>query len=157
MTILAIDPGHTQSAWVLWNGKRLLDFAKEGNAELLSRIRRRMWREDMPECAVIEQIKSYGMAVGEEIFETCVWTGRFMEACGPDAVDRLPRLEVKLHLCHDSRARDANIRAALIDRFGGPDSIRKHGRLYKVHGDVWAALAVAVTWWDRQEFKRRIA
>jgi len=150
MTLVAIDPGHTESAWVLWDGRRLLAFDKESNDLLLDRIRRELWPFVLPEFAVIEQIKSYGMAVGAEVFETCVWTGRFMEAFGPGMVDRLPRLEVKMHLCHDSRAKDANIRAALIDRFGGPQSVRKGGPLYKVSGDVWAALAVAVTWADRQ-------
>lgn len=34
-------------------------------------------------------------------------------------MSRIPRLKVKVHLCHDSRAKDANIRQAILDRFGG--------------------------------------
>jgi hypothetical protein len=114
-------------------------------------------------CA-IEQIASYGMAVGAEVFETVYWSGRFAQAFGPERVDRIKRLEVKMHLCHDSKAKDANIRAALIDRFGGPASIRgpqkakskrgipeaPAGSLYGISKDTWSALAVALTWWDRQ-------
>ncbi len=35
----------------------------------------------------------------------------------------LPRRAVKLELCADSRAKDANIRQALLDRFGGSTAI----------------------------------
>ena len=97
---------------------------------------------------VIEQVRSYGMAVGAEVFDTVHWSGRFHEAALPLPVVLLPRQAVKLALCHDSRAKDANIRAALIDRYGGPAAIRKGGALFGVHGDVWAALAVAVTYAD---------
>jgi hypothetical protein len=62
----------------------------------------------------------------------------------------LPRRAVKLALCGDSRAKDANIRQALIDRFGGKDAAvgRKAapGPLYGISRDVWSALAIAVTY-----------
>jgi hypothetical protein len=93
------------------------------------------------------------MAVGcFEVFETVYWSGRFAEAYGAARVDRVPRLKVKLHLCHDSRAKDGNIRQAILDRFGGKDQAigRKAapGPLYGIAGDVWAALALAIAWWD---------
>jgi hypothetical protein len=62
----------------------------------------------------------------------------------------LQRRAVKLALCGDSRAKDANIRQALIDRFGGKDAAigRKAapGPLYGISRDVWSALAIAVTY-----------
>jgi hypothetical protein len=105
-----------------------------------------------PDVVVVEQIESYGMAVGREVFETVHWSGRFTEAAHPLEVVQLPRREVKLALCHDSRAKDANIRAALIDRFGGPSAIGRKaspGPLYGISRDVWSALAIAVTYADR--------
>jgi hypothetical protein len=98
---------------------------------------------------VIEMIASYGMPVGAEVFETCVYIGRLMEAFGPDRCDRLTRIEVKSHVCHSARAKDGNIRQALIDRLGPPGTKRAPGGTYGISGDVWAALAVAVTWLDR--------
>src|SRR5689334_20143266 len=66
----------------------------------------------------IEMIAAMGMAVGAEVFETCLWIGRFIELLGPARVTLIKRHEVKMHLCANSRAKDANIRQALIDRFG---------------------------------------
>jgi hypothetical protein len=37
--ILAIDPGPTKSAWVLWDSATLGSFAKEANEEVLERVR----------------------------------------------------------------------------------------------------------------------
>lgn len=142
--ILAIDPGPTESAYVVWSG-RLHRFGKLDNDDLLEHITEGMGAD----MCVIEQVASYGMPVGAEVFETVFWSGRFAQAFGGDrAADRLPRLKVKLHLCHDSRAKDGNIRQALIDRFGPPGVKKAPGLLYGVSGDAWAALAVAVTWWD---------
>lgn len=154
--ITAVDPGNIESAWVRWDEihNRIQDFDKQPNEDVLVELR------DSAGICVIEQIKSYGMAVGESIFETCVWTGRFMEAFGADRVHRISRTDVKVHLCRSAKAKDANVRQALIDRFGGKEKAigtkKAPGPLYGVSGDVWAALAVAITWTDQREFDRRI-
>jgi hypothetical protein len=161
--LLAIDPGPTASAYVLYVHERdpmtrrnvlerpLLEHAKEANETVLARIYRvaaenrgGRWVDQV----CIEKIESFGMAVGEDVFETVFWSGRFAEAwCSYDAagVARVPRGEVKMHLCRSMRAKDPNIRAALIDRFGQPGTRKAPGRVYGVTGDVWSALAVAVT------------
>jgi len=56
------------------------------------------------------------------------------------------------------RAKDANIRQALIDRYGpGKDKAigqkKTPGPLYGFKSHEWAALAVAVTWMDQQGAK----
>jgi hypothetical protein len=90
------------------------------------------------------------MAVGEEVFETVFWSGRFAEAVNPVPVARLGRRAVKLAICGDSRAKDPNIRQALIDRYGGKECAigTKHlpGPLHAIVRDVWAALALGVAW-----------
>ncbi len=70
----------------------------------------------------------------------------------------LKRFDVKLHLCGNARAKDTNIRQALIDRFGGIEGKSKAvgtkkapGPLYGCKSHMWAALAVAVTWWDTHQ------
>jgi hypothetical protein len=147
--VLAIDPGFEQSAWLVYNGATagIRSFAIMPNAELLERLRAGVSSE--VGVVVIEQIASYGMAVGREVFETVFWSGRFAEAVHPRPVVQLPRLRVKQAICHDSRAKDANIRAALLDRFGGAGAqgTKAHpGPLYGISKDLWSALAIAVTY-----------
>lgn len=152
MKILAIDPGPEESAYVFLlhqenSMPKLHDFAICSNSamkDIVSSI--------SSATIVIEKIASYGMAVGESVFETCVWTGRFIEAARCP-VERIPRKDVKLQLCMSLQAKDANIRAALIDRYGGPAAIKKDGPLYKVSKDVWAALAVGVTYWETRRLR----
>ena len=141
MRIIGLDPGPSESALVLWDGK--IEFAmKQPNEFVLKEL---VLRRTEP-LLVIEQIASFGMPVGEEVFETVFWSGRFAEAFGMARVGRLKRLDVKMRLCHDSRAKDANIRQALIDRLGAPGTKKKPGPTFGMAGDLWSALAVAVAW-----------
>lgn len=72
----------------------------------------------------IEMIASYGMPVGKEVFDTCVWIGRFIEDMNCIPQDRITvteyiyRKDEKMNICHSMKAKDSNIRQALIDRFG---------------------------------------
>jgi hypothetical protein len=96
-------------------------------------------------------IASYGMPVGAEVFDTCVWIGRFVEAwCFTEYTSLVYRKDVKLHMCNSPRANDATIRQAVIDRFGGKEKAignkKQPGPLRGVSGDVWQALALAITW-----------
>jgi hypothetical protein len=151
MTILAIDPGPTESAFVAWHvptgdPPRIMNSGKVTNYQLISYLDRMTdeihWR------LVVERFQSHAMPIGEECLETVRWEGRFLQVWGKDAVS-MPRMKVKQHLCHDSRAKDSNIRQALIDRFGKPGTKKAPGLLYGVSGDVWAALALAVTYVDQ--------
>jgi hypothetical protein len=162
--VYAIDPGPTQSALVVFDGVGVLNAQTLPNDELLAEIsdRTRTPRHVL----VVEQIASFGMPVGAEVFETCVWSGRFIQAwTGYRAPlmpwGRLKRHEVKAALCFNQRAKDPHIRQALIDRFG-PGRERaignkaNKGPLYGVRADEWAALAVAVTWWDNRILQKEI-
>jgi hypothetical protein len=145
-SVLAIDPGTSQSAWLRFDGDRPQGFGISANDVLVRALR----TGGLPDVVVIEKVESYGMAVGAEVFDTVLWAGRFAEAVHRVPVVLLPRRAVKLALCADSRAREANIRQALIDRFGGKDTAvgRKAapGPLYGISRDVWSALAIAVTY-----------
>ena len=154
MTILAIDPGPTNSAWVLWDGTTIVERGLSPNAEVLHAVGGFAESRHVDQLA-IEMIASYGMTVGKEVFETCVWIGRFMQAwksspARADAdVKRVPRLQIKVHHCHNSRANDSNIRQALIDRLGAPGTKKNPGPTYGISKDLWAALAVALYVEDR--------
>lgn len=158
MTILALDPGPERTGWVVYGDGRVLSAGLSGNRDLANRISKRLvrcppitlWIADTADTLAIEMVASYGMPVGREVFETVLWTGRFIQAWEfPDEVCLVYRQDVKLELCGTVRAKDANVRASLIDRFGPGRSKaigtkRQPGPLYGVSGHAWAALAVAV-------------
>ena len=148
MRILAIDPGNVQSAWCFIDTETLkpLSFGKDENPVVLDSVQRIFYDE-----IVIERVASYGMAVGREVFETCEWVGRFTQAARVPP-DYVYRRDEKLHLCGDSRAKDANIRRAIIDRFAKHDLKNGKGTkknpdwFYGFSADVWAAYAVGITY-----------
>lgn len=153
MKILAIDPGTIQSAYVVWEGVCCLEAAIVENEAL-----RHVLRAGAYDQAAIEMVACYGMAVGREVFETCLWIGRFVEIAsraagigsglGPAEPKFVYRREIKSHFCNSAKAKDANIRQAILDRFGGKDSaIGKKatpGPLYGIKSHLWAALAIAL-------------
>ena len=149
MTILAIDPGDKESAYCFVDSDTLEPgfFGKVPNEELLAYINTFTY-----DCIVIERIASYGMAVGRNVFETCEWVGRFTQAALPAKAEYIYRKEEKLHICKDSKAKDANIRRALIDRFAKHDLQNGKGTkaqpdfFYGFRADVWAAYAVGLTY-----------
>lgn len=144
MRFIAIDPGPTESAWLIWdNGPT--EFDKCENCELIVRI-----KDHREQHLVIEMVASYGMIVGREVFETCVWIGRFLQAFadhGGGSHSFAFRKQIVTHLCGSARAKDSNVRQALIDRFGGKAKAignkKAPGLLHGMKKDTWSALAIA--------------
>lgn len=146
-TVLAIDPGPIQSAFVIWNGINV------GHAEILPndalrfQLRTKWSGIDIWAC---EMVACYGMPVGAEVFETCLQIGRFQEIrslqeCNPPYLKLVYRREVKMNLCGTMKAKDPNIRRALIDKYGVVGTKKHPGPLFGVSSHLWAALGVAVT------------
>ena len=161
MLYVAIDPGNIESAWVLYDtiSHKVHNAAKEPNAKVIDRIINDGWYNRggvqlAPELLCMEMIESMGMAVGLSVFHTCVWIGRFLQAWEQSGllgeVRHVTRRQEKLFLCGTMRAKDKNIRQAVMDRYGNTrqEVIGKKktpGPLYGIANDMWAALAVAIT------------
>lgn len=146
--ILAVDPGNTQSGFVLFNPVlgHVVSAGVRDNDNMLALVSE--WAKEGNCTCAIEMIASYGMPVGKEVFDTCVWVGQFVREwksiSGTDAT-LVYRKDVKLHLCGTHHAKDSNIRQALLDKFGAQGTKKNKGPLYGVKSHMWAALAVAVT------------
>jgi hypothetical protein len=165
--LFCIDPGTTKSAYVLYSpvGQRIHRFGIVANEELVGILE--------GDRLVIEMIKSYGNVMGDSVLMTCVWIGRFIQAWGGGPIDLIPRKTIVTSLCGTSRAKDSNVRSALIDRFSSSGVIvkgrRKRGHivdprdsgavcaigtknnpgpLYGFARDMWAALAIGEVWQD---------
>ena len=152
MTLLAIDPGDQLSAFVVYDydGKRPVDHGKLGNEELLARLRSRP--PYAPHLA-IEMAESFGAKVWNQVFLATLWAGRFVEAFG-GPYTLMSRQKTKLYVTGNPRARDAQVRACLIDRYGGKDvalgTKAAPGVLRGLTADRWAALALAVAYSEGQ-------
>ena len=144
--IIGIDPGEKESAIVRWDGEKVLSSAIIENGILAVSLETgASWRGPL----VIEWIEGYGLTVGQSIFETCRWVGVFQEAYGRDRSHLISRRKVKQHLCNNVSAKDSHVSEALKHLIGEVGTKKKPGPLYGVVSHAWAALAVAVTWWDQ--------
>jgi hypothetical protein len=144
-TIFAIDPGPECSGWVLLDAVALRVLDAGGVSDNHDVLR---WVQAGQEADVLalEMIDNMGMTVGKTTFDTVRWVGRYQQAWrDPDAVRLVYRRQVKAHLCNSARAKDSNIRQALLDFVGPPGTKREPGPTYGVHLHAWSALAVAVT------------
>lgn len=158
MRLLAIDPGSTQSAYVvLDHSLRPQHFDKVDNGDLL-----RLFDIYDVDQMVIEMVGHYGsgMSAGKTVFDTCVWIGRFWQkAVGPGDVPNAPvalalRKTIVTHHCGTAKAKDGNVVQALVDRFAPNE--RNHGKgvknapgwFYGFHSDLWQAYALAVYYMD---------
>lgn len=152
--ILAIDPGNIESGYVLLDQKTLkpLEVGKIKNEELKYILELPSTKESVKHYA-IEMIASYGMSVGQSVFETCIWIGRFIEVIG-DNYKFIYRKDEKTNLCNSMKAKDSNIIQALIDRFApntpnkGKGTKKEPGWFYGFKKDIWQAYAVGVTYYD---------
>jgi len=156
--VIAIDPGTEQSA--------LVGFAENGAVDCRVVVANHLLRETLatewgPDTVLaIEGVQSYGMAIGQTTLDTCVWIGRFIEAWHPRKSyilyrkkENPPFPSITMHLCKSQKAKDTNIRQALIDRYGGTKdkaigTKKNPGPLYGFRSHMWSALAVGVTCLD---------
>lgn len=170
--LLAIDPGPEYSGWAILDWLRISPTSpysptspkvqgagRMDNGELLDLVGTAPTVRCVADRCVVEMIEGRGMPVGKSVFETCVWIGRIWQkwhdSTGQDIV-RLYRREVKMNLCGSVRAKDSNVRQAIIDRYpatGGGKTPQiglkaEPGPLYGVARDAWAAIGVGLTFLD---------
>ncbi len=153
--IIGIDPGPDKSGVVTINDRgELLHADNMENAAVCGLI-----NSLTPTYRVaMEDFTPYGQRLGYESIATIKWLGEFRRCCKVVAVlwSEIERPAVKLHLCGVKTATDADVRDALIHRYGpGKDRAigkkRTPGPLYGINSHLWPALAVAVTALDRSK------
>ena len=157
-SVIAIDPGNKLSAFAVLVDGYPEEIGINDNTFVCDYLHYMKLRWPDAEL-VIEMIACYGMPVGAEVFETCLWIGRFSErweSIHPATdVHYVFRKDVKMNLCQNMRAKDPNIRQALIDRFGGKEkgigNKKSPGPLHGAKRDIWSAIAVGVTYEDKRE------
>jgi hypothetical protein len=149
--VLGCDPGYRESAFVIFNGKTIDYYGTLSNEDALLFLGGSVLAGTV---LVIEQMQLFtsNYGVGQEIFDSCFWSGRFVQVWTPRKWDRILRSKIRGHL-GASKGGDAAVRAALIGRFGpyketAIGTKKTPGPCYGISGHEWQALAVAVTWYD---------
>lgn len=130
----AVDPGPKLSAFLTWNGTshsnaRILD-----NDTLLDLIRDTPLKDQI---LGIEQVRSYGGIMGNEMVDTIFWSGVFWEAATTQGakVIMVPRKRVAAHICGIATVGDTQINQALRAKYGPA--------LKGITSHLYAALGVA--------------
>jgi len=160
--ILAVDPGTYETGLVIYDtdAHHVPSFGIYDNY-----ITEKMIKDiSSPTIFAYEMIGHYGtgMSVGKEVFHTCIWIGKFESAWKnseyfagrEDKPYMILNREIRLTLCGTAKAKEKNIRQAVLDRFpatGGGACPQKGtkknpGPLYGMKSHVFSALAVALTW-----------
>jgi hypothetical protein len=154
MIIFAVDPGTEKSGYVLFDTseKKVLESGIVENIQLLESS---AWHSCDIVC--IEMIKSYGMPVGDTTFTTILWIGRIVQIAYQKGMPYkllYKKIDINPTLCFSNKAKDANIRQAILDLFepnGGGATPQigtksQPGPLYGVSSHALSALAVALTY-----------
>ena len=151
MRILSLDVGTTESAYALMDhslANPLIKFGKVSN-EAITQV---LLQGTNIGVMAYEEFASYGMPIGESTMRSIWWNGYYCRVCEQLYLPYAPvlRKDVKMHLCQTMKAKDCNIRQALIDKYGEPGTKKNPGILYKVSKDVWSAIAINITYYDKE-------
>jgi hypothetical protein len=149
--ILGIDPGPKDFAAVWWDGQ---EAKQSGYANIEWLVLDAGYMEGV---VAIEDFVVY-QPLRAEGRETIKMIGAIRHECKRQKVPciEIPRAEVLRHF-GVKKGGDTALRAALTDRFGGSKAAawgtkKEPGPLYGITGShLLAALAVALTAWDRRE------
>ena len=154
MNIMAIDPGTTESAYVIADRETLKPvlFDKIENSSLLGDIAA-MIDDNHVEAVGIELMQSYSMGVGKSTFETCYFIGRLQERIVQNThianIVPIYRSDEKMLTVGSMRANDHAMRLFLIDKFAkfdfknGKGTKKNPDWFYGFAKDMWQAYAQA--------------
>jgi hypothetical protein len=155
--LLAIDPGPTESGWVIIDRNyHPIDFGKEGHSTLFphDNVPRQEWYREQLHSVVIEKPvcqKWSGASVSDTAMVAGVLAGQFQMLC--DNVFLVNRAKVRGRLC-GNRGNDSKCIAKLHRRFApgvsnkGKGTKKEPGFFYGFTGDVWQAFALGTVFLD---------
>jgi hypothetical protein len=149
MNILAIDPGNVISGYVIISAEskakfKILEHGSIANLELLNKIN---VSSKFIDVALIEMIQSYNQPVGNTVFDTCRWVGKYELMLEQARIKKalIPRPSIIAHHLGAiaQKSADSKIRQRLLKDFKEDcKGVTSH---------AWQALALAVMYLERYE------
>ena len=148
--VIGVDPGPVKSALCMWDGKIPFYPKYSENHDILDDLSN-LYHTKKEAILAVERPVCQKWA-GAEVSDTAIEAGRFLGVWGHDEQYLINRSKIRWHIGKVKQTNDSIIRQALIDRIH-PDYDRLYnpGVLIGITGDIWQALAVAVTCCDLLE------
>jgi hypothetical protein len=147
--IIGIDPGNENTAMVIMEEDKIIWHSKESNDVAIERLKIKC--HSVHNFSVfIEGIYTRGMPMSQFEIDTAKVIGRFMQVCidNDTPYEIVDRRHIKVSMCGTVKAKDSNIRQAIIDRYGGKEKAignkKAPGPLYGIVTDEWQALAICL-------------
>lgn len=123
MNVIGLDPGSKKSAWVLYDGGEPVRWGYDMNSFVRVLLANSATNfPPGPVLLAVEYMRPRGLPTSQDEMDTMFELGRMVQTWNGEWKP-VSRHEVKLHVCGHAKAKDANIRAALIDRFGGSSAL----------------------------------
>lgn len=155
-SILAVDPGTTESAYVIVDEFTLKPRmrGKISNEQLLLMVQSvDLFHDWEINHFVVEMVAGMGQAVGQETFDTAFWVGRFWQAM-PFKIPKTKifRRDEKTALMGTQQCKDKDLINVLVERYApgqtnyGKGTDSHPGWFYGFKADIWQAYATAVTY-----------
>lgn len=143
--VLAIDPGTNTSGVVTYRKDGTISGACPDmlNADVLEFVQS-LAHEFV--IAVETMENTYGRSIDMQTILTLEFIGEIKERCRAHNgfMVRCPRSKVTHAICRSYKAKDKDVRAELISRFGEPGTKKNPGVTYGISSHAWSALAVAI-------------
>lgn len=147
MIIIGIDPGPTKSGLCGWDGKIPSYPIYSENNDIRADLTR--IHIDKKEAILAIEKPVCQRYSGVEVSDTAIQAGVFSGVWGPKNVHLITRSKIRWHIGNIRKTNDSVVRACLINRiYPDYNRVRDPGPLVGITGDIWQALAVAVTCFD---------
>ena len=147
--IIGIDPGPRESALCVLNNLDIIASAYGENHEIRSVLFSEIIRGHGVYLAVEKPVCRKW--AGVEVSDTAIVSGIFIgiaisSGLRSENAFLITRSKIRWHICNSKKANDSMIRKKLIEQFNPEYNLHHNAGVLKgVTGDIWQALAVAVT------------
>lgn len=131
--IICFDPGNDLTGWCVYSveDKILFYKNKEDNLKVIEKFKEFFQKYNILQVG-IEYPSSYGMSVGQSLYDTCTFVGILIQISKNNNVnpELVFRKSVKMFLCNSVRAKDAEVNLRVREYFGEDNTIKSPNPFY---------------------------
>lgn len=155
MKILGLDPGSSESAFVIWDTEleEILNHSIPNNY-LLEKLLEEEKLVNQGDVVIIEMFQNFGKKAnaGASIFYSCIFIGKVLKICERLKVKTvlIPRKTIVSHHTRTVTSSDSTVRRVMLQKFP-KGTAKKPGVSYGLKEDEWQALAAVSYYLEKLE------